>query len=64
MFYEHSYEHYSLIFKLRRGEEVDHCKRKTPVTSRYTRVYGEVTGAIGMVASGNLPVHFCNAPVH
>ena len=23
MFYEHSYEHYSLIFKLRRGEEVD-----------------------------------------
>jgi len=41
-----------------------HCKRKTPVTSRYTRVYGEVTGAIRMVASGNLPVHFCNAPVH
>ncbi len=34
--------------KSNRALELDvnrHCKQKTPVTSRYTRVYREVTGA-------------------
>ena len=38
MFYEHSYEHYSLIFKLRRGEEVDGIYKFYSCTIIFSRI--------------------------